>query len=206
MRDRLGSYLDALFRATREAECTDADGAPLGLGAASDRTCNLCRGAHNAGGKVMFIGNGGSMGIAAHMAIDFSKNGGMRAMAFGDGAALTCLGNDLGYAEVFSRQIEWHGGADDVLVAISSSGESPNILNGVSAARSRDCKVVTFSGFRDDNRLRSLGDVNFYVRAEEYGLVEVAHQSLLHAMLDVARGWKPNTQPQPQLLKRAGNG
>jgi D-sedoheptulose 7-phosphate isomerase len=205
MRDRLGSYLETLFRVTREAECTDVDGVRLSLAAASDRTCNICRGAHNAARKVMFIGNGGSMGIAAHMAIDFSKNGGMRAMALGDSAALTCLGNDFGYADVFARQIDWHGAAGDVLIAISSSGESANILNGVAAARSRQCKVVTFSGFRDDNRLRGLGDVNFYVRAEEYGFVEVAHQSLLHAMLDVARGWKPNARSEPQLLKRVGN-
>ena len=205
MRDRLGSYLETLFRVTREAECTDADGGRLSLAAASDRTSNLCRGAHNAGRKVIFIGNGGSMGIAAHMAIDFSKNGGMRAMALGDSAALTCLGNDFGYADVFSRQIDWHGTAGDVLIAISSSGESPNILNGVAAARSRQCQVVTFSGFRDNNRLRGLGDVNFYVRAEEYGFVEVAHQSLLHAMLDVARGWKPNMRAEAQFLQRAGN-
>ena len=131
--------------------------------------------------RVMFIGNGGSMGIATHMAVDFSKNGGLRATAFGDGAMLTCLGNDLGYENVFASQIEWHGRAGDVLIAISSSGKSPNILNGVKVARSRGCKIVTFSGFRDDNPLRKSGDVNFYVRAMQYGFVEVAHQAILHA-------------------------
>jgi D-sedoheptulose 7-phosphate isomerase len=207
MRDILGSYLETLFRATREAECTGAGGERMTLGAASVRVCNLCHDSHDSGGKVMFIGNGGSMGIAAHMAVDFSKNGGIRAMAFGDGAVLTCLGNDFGYAEVFSRQIEWHGGVSDVLIAISSSGESPNILKGVRAARSKGSRIVTFSGFREDNPLRQAGDINVYVRSEEYGFVEIAHQSILHAMLDVDRGWKPNSHvQQPRLLKRAGHG
>jgi len=132
------------------------------------------------------------MGIATHMAVDFSKTGGMRAMSLGDGAVLTCLGNDIGYENVFARQIEWHGRAGDVLIAISSSGKSPNILNGVRAARQYGATVVTFSGFRDDNPLRQQGDVNFYVRATEYGFVEVAHQAILHAILDIGAGWKPN--------------
>jgi D-sedoheptulose 7-phosphate isomerase len=207
MRDTLGSYLETLSKATREAECTGLDGERMTLGAASLLVCHLCHAAHDSGGKVMFIGNGGSMGIATHMAIDFSKNGGIRAMAFGDGAVLTCLGNDFGYSDVFSRQIEWHGGENDVLVAISSSGASPNILKGVLAARAKGSKIVTFSGFCEDNPLRHGGDVNFYVRAQEYGFVELAHQSILHAMLDVDRGWKPNSEVErPRLLKRAGHG
>jgi D-sedoheptulose 7-phosphate isomerase len=185
MRERLGPYFDTLFRVTREAECSAAGGNSITLDAAFEQVCDLCHGAHERGNKVMFIGNGGSMGIATHMAIDFSKNGGMRATAFGDGAALTCVGNDFGYESVFARQIEWHGRAGDVLIAISSSGTSPNILNGVRAARSQGAKVVTFSGFGEDNPLRSAGDVNFYVRATEYGFVEVAHQAILHAILDI---------------------
>jgi len=211
MRERFGSYvglyLETLFNATREAECTGAGGDPMTLGAATVWVCNLCHETHGSGGKIMFIGNGGSMGIAAHMAVDFSKNGGLRSMALGDSAVLTCLGNDFGYHDVFARQIEWHGSASDVLMAISSSGESPNIIKGVRAARLKGSRIVTFSGFREDNPLRRMGDVNFYIRAEEYGFVELAHQTLLHAMLDIDRGWKPNSQPQsPRLLKRAAHG
>jgi D-sedoheptulose 7-phosphate isomerase len=190
MRETLGPYFDTLFRATREAECTIAGGDSIALDAAFTRVCELCHGAHDIGCKVMFIGNGGSMGIATHMAVDFSKAGGIRAMAFGDGAALTCLGNDFGYEHVFARQMEWHARPGDVLIAISSSGKSPNILNGVQAAQSQGAKIVTFSGFREDNPLRRAGDVNFYVRATEYGFVEVAHQAILHAILDIDAGWK----------------
>jgi D-sedoheptulose 7-phosphate isomerase len=192
MQATLGSYFDTLFKATREAECTDGVGTSITMDAASNRVCDLCHAAHNLGRKVIFIGNGGSMGIATHMAVDFSKNGGMRATALGDGAMLTCIGNDFSFEHVFSRQIEWHARDDDLLIAISSSGKSPDILNGVRAARSKGSKVVTFSGFRDDNPLRKSGDINFYIRAQEYGFVEVAHQAILHAILDIDMGWKPD--------------
>jgi D-sedoheptulose 7-phosphate isomerase len=192
MRDRLGPYFETLFKATREAECSASGGQNITLEDAFEKVCHICHGAHERGNKLMFIGNGGSMGIATHMAVDFSKNGGMRATAFGDGAMLTALGNDLGYENVFAHQIDSHGRAGDVLIAISSSGKSPNILNGVQAARSRGGMVVTFSGFRDDNPLRKAGDVNFYVRSMEYGFVEVAHQAIIHAILDLDMGWKPS--------------
>jgi D-sedoheptulose 7-phosphate isomerase len=85
--------------------------------------------------------------------------------------------------------VEFHGRGGDLLVAISSSGTSPNILNAVKAARKINCKVVTFSGFTEDNNLRSVGNINFFVRSKEYGFVEVAHLALCHAVLDIDMGW-----------------
>ena len=123
------------------------------------------------------------------MAIDYSKNGNLRSQAFNDPAALTCLGNDLGYENVFAKQIDLHARSGDLLVAISSSGNSPNILGGVAEARKRGCKVVTLSGFEEDNGLRSLGDVNFYVPSGEYGFVEITHLALCHVVVDLAMGW-----------------
>jgi D-sedoheptulose 7-phosphate isomerase len=154
-----------------------------------DRVRDAAHKAHNAGNKLIYIGNGGSAAIASHLAIDFSKNGGLRSVAFNDSSALTCLGNDLGYETVFAKQLDFHAFPGDLLVAISSSGKSPNILAGVAAARTRHCAVVTFSGFTEDNDLRRTGDINFYVRSSEYGFVEVAHLSLCHAILDLDRGW-----------------
>jgi D-sedoheptulose 7-phosphate isomerase len=119
------------------------------------------------------------------MAIDFTKNGGMPAMCFNDGAALTCMGNDFGYEEVFAGQLRAHARKGDTLFAISSSGCSENILRAVAVARSRDCSVVTMSGFKPGNPLRALGDVNFYIGTCEYGLVEVAHTAMIHAVVDL---------------------
>jgi D-sedoheptulose 7-phosphate isomerase len=189
VRDRIEPYFDTLLGVIREAQCSDRQGAALPLHEAFERLREAARSAHAAGNTITFIGNGGSAAIASHLAVDFSKNGGMRARALNDGAALTCLGNDFGYEHVFAKQIEWHARAGDVVVAISSSGGSANILNAVEAARGRDCTVATFSGFREDNELRRAGDVNFYVRSDQYGFVEVAHLALCHAILDLDMGW-----------------
>jgi D-sedoheptulose 7-phosphate isomerase len=191
VRDRIAAYFETLDRVTRQAECTALDGEALSLDQAFARVLNMAHGAHDRDNKIIFAGNGGSAGICSHMAIDFSKNGGMRATALNDSSALTALGNDLGYENVFAKQIEWHGRSGDMLIAISSSGRSPNIIKAAGAARSRGCGIVTFSGFTDDNPLRRAGDVNFYIRAREYGFVEVAHQALIHAILDLDMGWKP---------------
>jgi len=189
MQARIRRYFEHVHRVTAGAEASDAEGRRQELAAAFAAVAALARQAHDQGCKLMFIGNGAGAGIASHMATDFTKNGGMRALAFNDGAMLTCFGNDLGYDQVFAKAIEMHGQPGDVLVAISASGRSPNILNGVAAARRRGAHVVTFSGFAADNPLRRLGDWNLYVPAGEYGPVEVAQQALIHAILDLAMGW-----------------
>lgn len=187
--DRARSYFATLAGMYAATEATDAAGAAMTAGSAIDWMIGAARAAHQAGNKIMFIGNGGSAAIASHMATDYAKNGGLRATAFNDGAALTCLTNDLGFDAVFRHQIEMHARPGDLLVAISSSGRSANILAGVDAARARDCRVATLSGFDPDNPLRGSGDVNFYVPSHEYGFVEITHLSLCHAVLDLAMGW-----------------
>ena len=190
----LDRYFNTLVGLLKDAEVTDAGKRKIALSEGCEWFRHAAHAAHDAGNKIMFVGNGGSAGICSHLAIDFSKNGGLRAMAFNDPSALTCLGNDLGYENVFAKQIEFHGRAGDLLVAISSSGRSPNILNAAKAARAASCKIVTFSGFTDDNDLRSAGDINFFVRSKEYGFVEVAHLALCHAVLDIDMGWARKSQ------------
>ena len=189
MQGQFDRYLKTLGSALDSVQATDGAENPLATGAAIASTALAARRIHDAGGKAMFVGNGGSAGIASHMAIDFTKNGNIAALAFSDAAALTCLGNDLGFEMVFERQIVAHARPGDLLIAISSSGRSPNILNAVAAARSRDCTVFTLSGFSARNPLRQLGDLNLYVASDQYGLVEVSHQTLLHCLLDHAMGW-----------------
>ena len=184
-------YFETLHRVGESACATDRDGTSMPLQAAVDWAIATARAVHAAGNKLMFVGNGGSAAIASHMAIDYSKNGGLRSLAFNDGPALTCLGNDLGYEQVFAKQIELHGRSGDLLIAISSSGRSANILNAVAAARAHDCKVLTLSGFTPDNPLRGLGDVNLFVPSGEYGFVELTHLALCHCVLDIACGWRP---------------
>src|SRR5437867_216889 len=154
MKPRLERYFGTLSQLILETEVTDRSGGRLDLEQAFDKLSFAAHSVHDAGNKIMFIGNGGSAGLASHLAIDLCKNGGLRSLAFNDPSALTCLGNDLGYHNVFAKQLEFHARPGDLLIAISSSGRSANILAAVKAARARDCRVVTFSGFDENNDLR----------------------------------------------------
>lgn len=136
------------------------------------------------GARIFFIGNGGSAAIASHMTADWMKNGKFPTLCFNDAAALTCISNDLGYENVFSLPLQYHAKLGDVLFAISSSGESPSILHAVDHAKQACLNIVTMSGFEPNNSLRSRGGVNFYIPSKNYGVVEIAHLSILHSLLD----------------------
>ena len=187
--ETVARYFKTLYESLACTEVTDREGRSASVWQAIDWAIAKVRAMEDKSNKVIFVGNGGSAGIASHMSVDYLKNGGVPAMAFNDGANLTCLSNDLGYDQVFAKQIEMHGRREDLLMAISSSGRSANILNAVKVAREVGCRVCTLSGFMPDNPLRSLGDYNLYVPSEEYGFVEISHLALCHAILDIKMGW-----------------
>lgn len=136
------------------------------------------------GNKIIFIGNGGSSAIASHMAIDFCKNGGMRAVSFNDFPTLTCLSNDFGYNQVFAKQIEYQAHRDDCLVCISTGGKSPNIREALTRFSCMGGhRSFTFTGMHHDNYLRSMGNMNFYCASYDFGIVEIAHLTLLHSLV-----------------------
>lgn len=190
----LSRYLDDLSSCTSNTCATQLNGDVLGTDAAMDWGVEKLIHVKAAGGKIMFVGNGGSAAIASHMAIDYSKNGHFPSLAFNDPASLTCLANDLGFESVFAHHIEALGGPEDLLIAISSSGRSKSILNAVYAARQKETAILTLSGFDSDNPLRSLGDMNLYLTSSSYGFVEIGHLTLCHALLDFAMGWRPGAQ------------
>lgn len=137
------------------------------------------------GAQVYFIGNGGSSAIASHMTADFMKNGGMRTYSLYDNAVTTCMGNDYGYAYVFSRPLAFLGQKNDLLVAVSSSGNSPNIVNAVRTAEAKHMDIVTLTGFKEDNMIKNLGYINIYVPCEKYGIVESIHNLMLQQVVDM---------------------
>lgn len=138
-----------------------------------------------AGSQIFFIGNGGSSAIASHMTADYMKNGGMKTYSLYDNAVTTCMGNDYGYEFVFSRPLEFLGQKDDLLVAISSSGNSSNIVNAINTANKKDMEIITFTGFKSDNKSRQLGMINVYVPSEKYGIVESIHNLMLQQIVDM---------------------
>lgn len=187
MEGKVKQYLDEYTGLLYKIEVTDRDGHPLSFAEGVERAITLIRECTTQGGKIVFIGNGGSAAIAGHIALDYWHAGGMRAVAFNDGPQLTCLSNDHGYEQVFAMPIRMFAEPGDVLVAISSSGKSANILKGINTARALGCKMITLSGFAADNPLRHGGDLNFYLPSSAYGFVESGHELILHCILDLSR-------------------
>lgn len=137
--------------------------------------------------RLFFIGNGGSSAIASHMTADFMKNGGMNTYSLYDNAVTTCMGNDYGYEYVFSRPLEFLVKENDLVVAISSSGNSKNIINAINVAKSKRTEVITFTGFSEDNKAIKSGDYNVYVPSYEYGIVESIHNIVLQHVVDIIK-------------------
>ena len=135
--------------------------------------------------QLFFIGNGGSSAIASHMTADFMKNGGMNTYSLYDNAVTTCMGNDYGYEYIFSRPMEFLVKEGDLVVAISSSGNSRNIINAIETAKCKGATVITLTGFRSDNKAKQMGDVNVYVPCEKYGIVESIHNLILQQIVDM---------------------
>ncbi|HEY9764920.1 MAG TPA: SIS domain-containing protein [Chroococcales cyanobacterium] len=165
-------------------QVTDKLGQALSFSEGIQRAAILVDGLDKGMNKVIFIGNGGSAAVASHQAIDYWRNGGFPAIAFNDGALLTCIGNDFGYDQVFCKPIATFARPGDVLFAISSSGRSANILAGASEGSRQGCQVVTLSAFEPENPLRRLGEINFYVPTGAYGYAEILHLCICHCILD----------------------
>jgi D-sedoheptulose 7-phosphate isomerase len=158
--------------------------ASLSADAAVSATLDLLAKVRRTSGSVMVIGNGGSAAVAAHIQNDLVNKGRLRAQVLHEPSLMTCMSNDYGYDAAFALLVGHYARPGDALIAISSSGRSPNILAAVEAARAADCAVVTLSGFGGDNPLRRVGDVNFWCPSGDYGEVEISHLFLLHYIAD----------------------
>lgn len=135
--------------------------------------------------SVWWVGNGGSSALCAHLSQDLLNKLSLRSMAMADAALLTCMANDFGYPEVYARPLRTLIRPGDLLIAISSSGRSANILNAVQAAAERQLRVITLSAFKDDNPLwKHPAAVSFYVDCSLYGHAEVGHGALLHSVIE----------------------
>ena len=136
--------------------------------------------------NLFIIGNGGSSGIASHAANDFINMCDLKCQTFHDISVLTCMTNDYGYDVTYQKLLENFSNENDCLIAISSSGNSKNIINATERFRELNPKgkIITLSGFSQDNQLRNKGDLNFWIDSKSYGIVEIAHQFILHFFAD----------------------
>lgn len=184
MKKYFSLYKEAFSRALVGTQVTDIAGNIVDRQQALEQLSALSDEVSRSGKKQYFIGNGASMAFSNHMAIDWSKNGKVPTHSFSNTALLTALGNDLGVKDLFAFAISTYTDEGDLLIAISSSGNSLNILEAIKAAKEKCMHIITFSGLKPDNKARQMGDLNFYVPAKTYGIVECAHQLLLHMWLD----------------------
>lgn len=165
-------------------EITGRNGVRLGIEPGVTAALRLLAGVHGNGGSVYVVGNGGSAAVASHAVIDLVNVAKLRAFTLHEPSVLTCIVNDYGYENAYSHLLAHMARPGDVLIAISSSGRSPNIRNAATQVADNGGSVITLSGFSRDNPLRSLGDINIWLGASDYGLVEVGHQFILHNMSD----------------------
>ena len=180
----LASYM-AQFGALLDcAEVTGSDGVSLGIEPGMLAAMQLLAKARRDMSSVYVIGNGGSAGVASHAVVDFINVAKLRAFTLHEPALMTCMANDYGYENAFARMLAQMAKPGDVLIAISSSGNSKNIRNAAVQMTNGGGMVITLSGFASDNPLRSLGDINIWLNSKNYGLVEIGHQFILHNLSD----------------------
>ena len=140
------------------------------------------------GNKVIIAGNGGSAAISSHVTVDFTKQGGIRTVNFNESDLITCFANDYGYENWVAKAIEFYGDKGDLIILISSSGNSKNMVNAARVAKKLTMEVVTFTGFKADNPLKQEGDLNFWLDNKAYNIVENTHQIWLLMVCDLIIG------------------
>ena len=141
--------------------------------------------------KVLIFGNGGSAAISSHVSVDLTKAAKIRSVNFNEADLITCFANDYGYEKWIEKTIDFYADPNDVLILISSSGTSPNMINACRAAKkNKISKIITFSGHKKNNPLSKLGDLNFWVDSKAYNFVENIHQLWLLSIVDLIVGKK----------------
>ena len=125
--------------------------------------------------KVIFIGNGGSAAMGSHSSVDFTKTCKIRAINFNEADLITCFANDYGYENWVKEALKSYANKDDLVIAISSSGQSKNIHNAAKYCKRNKIKLVTFTGFKKTNPVKKFGNVNFWVNSSKYNIVEMIH-------------------------------
>lgn len=139
---------------------------------------------HQNRGKIIIAGNGGSAAMSSHVSVDFTKAANLRAINFNEADLITCFANDFGYENWIAYALKAYADPGDVVILISSSGKSPNILNAAVAASEMGLDIITFSGFSSTNPLRSLGTLNFWVDSDSYNVIEMTHHIWLLGIVE----------------------
>lgn len=138
--------------------------------------------------RVHIFGNGGSASIASHFSLDLTNNSNIKCLSYNDPSLITCYSNDFGYDNWVYRAVNKYGNKGDLLILISSSGKSKNMINAIKAARIKKFnKIITLTGFHKNNPLKKKGDINLWINSKEYNIIENIHQFWLLMLVDILK-------------------
>ena len=136
-------------------------------------------------GKVYIVGNGGSSSIASHVSVDFAKVAKVKSATFNNANLITCFANDYGYENWVVEAIKSYMSKNDMIILISSSGKSKNIINAAKYCKNKSIDLITLSGFKNNNPLKKLGNINFYINSNQYNFIEMCHHIILVYLVDI---------------------
>ena len=136
--------------------------------------------------KAIILGNGGSNAIASHISVDYTKFLKLPTLTFSNTAMLTAYTNDYGQDKAYTKFIEDFNTPDTLVILISSSGNSPNIVNAAHYCVDNNIPLITLSGFDVNNKLNKISPtlIKYHVPSDSYGVVELAHEILLHSIIE----------------------
>ena len=135
--------------------------------------------------KVYIVGNGGSASIASHVSVDFAKVARVPSSTFNNSNLITCFANDYGYENWVVEAIKSYINKNDLMILISSSGTSKNVVKAAQYCKDNNIDLITLSGFTKDNPLSALGNVNFHIESTKYNYIEMSHHIILLALVDI---------------------
>lgn len=134
--------------------------------------------------KIIIAGNGGSAALSSHVAVDFTKTTKIRATNFNEADLITCFANDYGYENWLSQALKSYVKKNDLVILVSSSGQSKNMINAANFCKKQKISLITFTGFSKTNNLRKLGKINFWCDSKSYNKVEMTHHVWLLMIVD----------------------
>ena len=179
--------IDILHQCLSEISFRYIEGTEIGADAGFIEWLKQTQEIRKSNNTIFFVGNGASASMACHMAADVAKNGRIKTQVFTDVSLITAIANDISYDEVFAEPVKLQMEENDMLIAISSSGSSKNVIRACEESRKKNAQVVTLSAMKRVNSLQSLGDINIYIPAKTYGWAESGHAIILHYWMDLVQ-------------------
>ena len=150
-----------------------------------NETVDLIKKKRNSNNTIYLVGNGGSSSISSHVSVDFAKVAGIKSKTFNEANIITCFANDYGHDKWVREAIKAYCSKEDLIILISSSGKSLNIINAAKYCNENNYDLITFSGFESDNPLSKLGKINFHVDSKNYNHIEMTHHIILVSIVDI---------------------